>query len=256
MPSLSSPHFDFLGLPPEIRNAVYHLCLDVGVIRPHARYRTNFPSIALLGVNIQIRSEARSILYRINSWLLSAGSIRRSPFKIVEPDLFERVEIVFGDEKLFDLDGASMHEPNFDFGYTRPMTEDEQSGERTLQVHQMCIAEILQAWNEKVDRLKTMKSLRHVGVHFEGLYCPAGCDRVGLLNKTPVRRLLKYLSESDEPFVHGRPEVLFYGLRGLLENSIIYKDYGFPDFREKFYRLQAQEKKSKGDLGDNDQVRT
>ena len=251
MPSLSSPHFDFLGLPPEIRNTVYHLCLDVGVIRPHGRYRTKLPAIALLGVNIQIRSEARPILYRINSWLLSAAPIPPSPFKIVEPDLFERVEIAFSGEALFDLDGTSMRDPDFVFGYTSPMTDDELSREDTLEVQQMCGAELLQAWDEKVDRLKTMKNLRHVGVHFEGMFCPAGCDRVGLLDQTPVGRLLKHLSESDEPFVHGRPEVHFYGLQGLLENKIIHKDYGFPNLRERYYELQAREKKSNGD-----QVRT
>lgn len=209
---------------------IYHLCLVVGFILPHDKQKCEWelPSIALLSVNKQMRAEARPILYRINGWLLSAVPTRPSPFKMVEPDLFERVGIVFGGDALPDLDNLDLYGPNLDFGYSGPLMEDERIEERELRVQQKCVALVFQEWNEKVDKLKTMKNLRSVLVIFEDFFGPAGCDRMELLDRAPVRRLLKYLS-SDEPFVHGRPVVLFCGLRGEKEDNIVYNEYGFED---------------------------
>ena len=237
---------------------IFRLCLGVVCIVPYDEEKGEIPCVALLSVNKQIRAEARPILYGINCWLLDTVPIHTSPFNIVEPNLFEKIDIAFGGDDLPYLDrlsmASSMHEPNFDFGYSVPLTEDEKNSERMLHIHQMCIAQIFQAWNEKVDMLKTMKNLRSVGVDLEELFCPTGCCRIGLLDETPVRRLLKYLSESDEPFVHGRPLVVFEGLRGEKEENIIYNEYGFRDVIKEYYESKAQQKKSSGEIGDSEQV--
>lgn len=86
------------------------------------------PSFALLSVNRQIRVEARPILYGINYWFLSTTPILSSPLNLVEPDLFERINIRSSGNELPDLDRLTMvppmHQPNFDFGHNGPMTEE------------------------------------------------------------------------------------------------------------------------------------
>ena len=198
------------------------------------------------------------MLYWSNYWNLEEFPIPASPFKIVEPHLFERVRIALRGNDVHDIDRQSiaehMHEPNFDFDYPGPMTEDEQNLMRTLRVHETCNDVLFQAWNEKVDKLMTMKNLRYVIVSLQGLFCATGCCRIRLLDETPVRRLLRYLRESDEPFVHGRPRVVFMGLRDEKEVNIIFNEYGFPDLYGELRDSKAQKKKSSGDLGDSEQV--
>ncbi|KAL8792268.1 MAG: hypothetical protein Q9195_005147 [Heterodermia aff. obscurata] len=116
MASSTSPYFDFLGLPRELRNMVYYSYLSLDLIAPYdARDRGELAHIALLSVNKQIRAEARPIFYRINHWVLSEVPIHPSPFKIVEPDLFEKLEVEFSCRDL----------PSLVSEYVEPALEDD-----------------------------------------------------------------------------------------------------------------------------------
>ena len=234
---------------------IFYLCLGVADIVPPRLDPNEFPSIALLSVSKQIRAETRPILYGINFWSLNAMPIKPCPLETVDPDLFERIVIALGGNDLPDLDRRSMvshmHRPDFDFGSSGPWTAHNKNMARMFTVHQLCNAKVFTAWDEKVDRLMAMKNLRLVQVYLGGLFCPHGCCRIGLLDETPVRRFLKYLSESDEPFVHGRPRVAFRGFISEKEMHIIYNEYGFPHY-PKSWESKAQKMKSSGDQVNNE----
>lgn len=44
---------------------------------------------------------------------------------------------------------------------------------------------------KKIDKLMAMKNLQSVAIGLARIFCPTACCRIGLLDETPIRRLLK-----------------------------------------------------------------
>ena len=259
--------FPFLSLPREIRDTIYTLCLfTTTFIIPHPQsYQraTNwggaFPTLALLSVCKQIRAEARPVFYLKNRWQVALAK-KRTLFHKVEPWFFEHLQLSFTDEdgprvnRMLTASGLHSQSDDDLFGPNTTLTEDEKRDQRWRYMHNKYLREVLAAWDDKVELLlEDLPYARTVRVNFGRLSCPVGCCRVSLFESAPIRRLLESLRREDSSFVHGRPEVTFFGLETQAERTLLVEVYGFERYCDIDYRRptvitpRAEEGNANGD---------
>lgn len=233
--------FRFLSLPREIRDQIYRLVLNtISVINPHPtkdesiiQGSGSLPSTALLAVSKQVRAEARPLFYRENTWQLATEPARNT-FTTVEPWFFQDICLRLRGDDTSDLDrmciGYKYHSSPDDklFGTNSTYTDDEKRAARMVLVHDECLEKVCTAWTAKVNML--LEDLTHAAfimVDFSELYCPSGCCRLDMFAEEPIRRLLEALRSEESSFIHGRPEVYFFGIQAEAERMLLLEVYGF-----------------------------
>ena len=243
-----APKTQFLGLPREIRDMIYHFALEVDYeIIPYptiheSKFRGTRPAIALLRVNKQVRTEARPILYSNNEWQIGdrpefsidAGAYPNL-FQVVDNSLFKHVVIKFSGDDVPMLSTqtlslaahyhARLEQELLNSGVI--MTEEEKRQWRAGEMHNLNYQTLLRTWNTRVSLLRMMKDLKTVRVDFNTCYCPSGCCRLRMFQAHPVERCLQRLPKPGKHSRNQQTEVYFHGIESKEECQIIYDNYGF-----------------------------
>jgi hypothetical protein len=194
--------FDLLGLPRELRNVVYELCVVVGevrIIKPYQemlkardmrflRPRDVRAEVSLFGVNRQIRREALElylskndfILPVVNSWLGGdnlAHSLRRIP-GYSEPEASTHLRSI---SLTFDRRGiipcAYPGIEGFIDYHLGPDSEGEIN--TVLHLHNQVTSAIQKAFISLLVRLTQLRSdMRRIQINLENATCSSGCHRL------------------------------------------------------------------------------
>ena len=246
-----------ISVPKEIRNIIYSHCdlvVDVEIIpyptsheRDSAQYQCEqpyYPSVALLGVNHQIRTEAMEVIFTKNTWRLPSGPIDWGNFHLPPgPDLlrniffkhpkhFLSITVVFNQHDLPNDEKSQISRRTH--SYPR---HDYTPTARIVDIHAQYLEKIEAQWANKAYLLcwtLLTGQVQSVVVDLEELACPSGCCRLQLLHmdESFFKHFLQYLLPSALAkgcAQHNRtvPKVTVKGLLNQQERFLIGKVYEF-----------------------------
>ena len=230
------------------------LVVDVEIIpypTPHERdsgqYQCEqpcYPSVALLRVNHQIRTEALEIILSKNTWRLPSGPLPWGRFRLPSgpllwgniftqhPKHFLSVTVAFDQHDLpSDLKSLISRRTQ---SYPR---HDQTPTARGVDIHAQYLSEIEDQWENKARLLCWMLiigQVQSIVVDLEDLACPSGCCRLQLLHmdESFFKFFLQYLLPSalaEECARHNRtvPKVTIKGMLNQQERFLISKVYEF-----------------------------
>lgn len=183
--------FNFMGLPRELRDEVYKLCLTVGaeIVAYPSRFQapTDFtadgvsrPTVALLRVNKQIGGEAAIVLYGENVWRLQG-------LLLLFDKRFHRMFWEHGHELrhlTLTLDRRDMKPLDSEFLHEIHTWTPQELGSRTPSefIHDIQLEHLRNAIELiQEDLADHMKNIQSLTLKVDELFCVNGCCRSSLV---------------------------------------------------------------------------
>ena len=141
-------------------------------------YDPIYPTMAMLGVNHQIKAEAEQIFWRSNTWHMSERSLSQEPWTGAKTCMMRRVILNTylsprPGHLYFDLSRHFVHH----IGPIGPQVPLSQMMQHYSDELDKLIEQRACIWKEQLDIVRQMPLLRTLEIRFEALSCPADYRR-------------------------------------------------------------------------------